>query len=393
MIRVIHSADWHLGLARHEPRPGARVEDARAVMQRFVEVAVASRCQVAVFAGDTFHTRFPTPRALDVLGEGLAGLASAGITSLVEEGNHDGKDGLGPSAVHTIGFLERLRVPRVHVLLEPGTRQVEVLDGLGLPAVVQVTTLPYPHKRAYDHLYPEMDPDLRPIAVGRDLDEVVRAWGEDLDQALPSLLVGHLTILGAKVGSERTMGLDWDVQIPAGTLAPWGYAALGHVHRQQRVDGPGNAAYAGSPMYVDFGEVGQPKGFLVADVAPGALPAIRAASSSPRPLQTVIVAGPAEEWAIGGVEPGAVVQPVVMGPQPRAEALSDLAAQLRAAGAWHVLASRVETPDQVDRRRAGDGAADLDPTANLARWVGDNVPEAERAAVLKYGETLIQEVF
>jgi exonuclease SbcD len=46
------------------------------------------------------------------------------------------------------------------------------------------------------------------------------------------------------------------------------YVALGHIHRHQKVETPAPTFYAGSPLQLDFGEVGETKQFLLLEAAP-----------------------------------------------------------------------------------------------------------------------------
>jgi exonuclease SbcD len=92
-----------------------------------------------------------------------------------------------------------------------------------------------------------------------------------------NLVAAHSYIAGAKsCGSERvvTMGDEWAAtaqSIPAAAQ----YVALGHVHRPQRIEAAGpHTQYAGSPMQLDFGEVGDEKSFVVIDAAPGKPPRV-----------------------------------------------------------------------------------------------------------------------
>ena len=60
--------------------------------------------------------------------------------------------------------------------------------------------------------------------------------------------------------------------IPAGPQ----YVALGHIHAPQPVPGsPVPAAYAGSLLALDFGEVGEEKRVVIVDVEPGRLASVR----------------------------------------------------------------------------------------------------------------------
>jgi exonuclease SbcD len=64
--------------------------------------------------------------------------------------------------------------------------------------------------------------------------------------------------------------------------------ALGHVHRPQRIAGPGQIHYCGSPLQLDFGEAQQRKQVNLVEIEPGLPPSVTALSlSSGRALRTV----------------------------------------------------------------------------------------------------------
>ncbi|MEQ1731198.1 MAG: hypothetical protein ABL982_22745, partial [Vicinamibacterales bacterium] len=92
-----------------------------------------------------------------------------------------------------------------------------------------------------------------------------------------NLAVAHSHVSGAKpTGSERvvTLGDDW-AATPQSMPSTAQYVALGHIHLPQRVQAAGpHTEYAGSPMQLDFGEVGQVKTFAVIEVTPGKPPRV-----------------------------------------------------------------------------------------------------------------------
>jgi exonuclease SbcD len=77
------------------------------------------------------------------------------------------------------------------------------------------------------------------------------------------------------MGSERGVMLGHDVQIMLSSVADpvWDYVALGHIHKHQNLTaGRENVppvVYSGSLERIDFGEEGDPKGFVIADVERG----------------------------------------------------------------------------------------------------------------------------
>jgi exonuclease SbcD len=87
-----------------------------------------------------------------------------------------------------------------------------------------------------------------------------------------NLLMAHTHLDGASFGeSERRvhLGDDW-AAAPQALPASAQYVALGHIHKSQRIEtAPAPTYYAGSPLQMDFGEVGQRKGFRLIEAWPG----------------------------------------------------------------------------------------------------------------------------
>lgn len=87
-----------------------------------------------------------------------------------------------------------------------------------------------------------------------------------------NLVMAHAFVENAVLAnSERRahVGEQWAIKaqsLPSSAQ----YVALGHIHKPQQLENAPQARYAGSPLQLDFGEVGEEKSFVVIDVEPGA---------------------------------------------------------------------------------------------------------------------------
>jgi exonuclease SbcD len=104
--------------------------------------------------------------------------------------------------------------------------------------------------------------------VARLLDALCAAF----DPSKCNVLAAHLYVSGAKpAGSERPLTISDLFAVAPQAIPPTAqYAALGHVHRPQRVPRvAAPARYAGSLLQLDFGEAGQEKSLVLVDLEPG----------------------------------------------------------------------------------------------------------------------------
>lgn len=280
MVTLLHLADLHLGLSRYGTPAAPRVADFIATWDRFVDTAIERKVGAVVIAGDTFNTRLETPEVRAAFVAGLVRLNAAGIEVIIVPGNHDGATTIGDASSHSLRWLHEAQLDGVHVYLRPSTDLVSTRDGH-----ILVTALPYPHKRAFDTLLGSLNPEDRVLEAGKRLEGIITelaAKTHPLGDGGVRLFVGHLTVGGATAGSEATMRFTWDVAIRPEVLEGFDYAALGHIHRQQRIGR--SAWYAGSPEYIDFGEAGQTKGFLHVTAERGKDPIVEVIPSGARPM-------------------------------------------------------------------------------------------------------------
>jgi exonuclease SbcD len=377
-VRILHTADAHLGLGRHStPGTSSRIEDFAATIRRFAETAIELKVDAALIPGDVFHTRRPTPRDLTAFTEPLALLSEAGVLALFSSGNHDGPDQVGNPSTNALAWMHPLRIPNVRMVTEATSGIVRTPSG----AVFSLVAIPYPHKRTFDALMPDLSPDERTEAISRQLEDGVEAMIETSIEArpdLPLIFMGHVSTVGAAIGTEVSMRFGWDVTLRSGILDKADYGALGHIHRQQQVGQ--HSYYSGSPEYMDFGEEGQPKGFILAEIQRGKPPKTEVIDSKPRPMRTIDIHRKKEEWRTSsdGDVSGHIlrlrVHPDENEPLPPSEVVK-MVREYRSRGATYVK-SEVILPERQRSVRV-----EVDPQVEAAealrRWLSANGYDAE----------------
>ncbi len=285
MLKIIHTADLHLGRALSE-YPSNKEN------QKFFDYLVSVICDQNVDAllisGDIFQHARPSELSSKLLPEFFANLIHArpNIQIFVTSGNHDG-----------IGFLENiskycLLTQNIHVVASmpfytPENKTADdvngpiehrlLLDQIIYPlknssSKVEAYVVALPYLRGFDAIFDALDPEQISFLT-ENFPEVENFKNADLTiqydallrlvlqqvklmnpQDLPVILMAHLNVLGSST-SATTIGGDDSVS--PRIFAGFDYVALGHIHKEQFISVAGSSAlvhYSGSPIPMNFGE-------------------------------------------------------------------------------------------------------------------------------------------
>ncbi|MCL4880206.1 MAG: exonuclease SbcCD subunit D [Anaerolineae bacterium] len=269
MIKLLHFADVHIGMENYgktNPSTGlsSRVMDFLRRMDEMVDYARKNDVDLTIFAGDAFKSRNPNPTFQREFAFRVQDLAAVCPVVLLV-GNHDLPTNIRRAS--SIEIYNTLRVPNVYVGMEYEVLPLETKSGL-----VQVATAPYPVRAQLL----EGEDDTHGMGIS-ELDELMQDvlhqhLAKLADQVAqseePRVLTGHFTIDGAVTGSERQIMLGRDVAALLSSVASpiWDYVAMGHVHKFQDLTAGDRfkppVVYSGSLERIDFGEEGDPKGFV-----------------------------------------------------------------------------------------------------------------------------------
>jgi exonuclease SbcD len=265
-VRVLQTADVHLGDITYG-RWKDQLADTTTVLRRFVDTAIERRVDLAVFAGDTFDRRVPLPAEIFPFVDAVSTLIHENIPVVIADGNHDGPGMIGNVEEKTGGWLARLPMQDLYAFPFPRIQRVQTIGD-----DILVYSIPYPHKRAFDSRPGTLREKTEAVSVAveqaiRQPFETHHQFRSAIDHRdIPFVFVGHLSVLNAELGAEQAMRMGWDVTIRQEVLEGYDWSFLGHIHRPQLIQGS-KAAYAGSPVYSDFGERKQDRVFLEVDVS------------------------------------------------------------------------------------------------------------------------------
>lgn len=277
-MRILHTADWHLGKVL---KGRERTPEIRQALQALLELVRSERIELVLVAGDLFDRSVVSTEAEFAAFEFFLGLRELGVPALVIAGNHDSRDrleALSPLLSLTgATVFGNLRFAEQGGVVEALGARVALLPFLSERRLVKAGDLlqgdSADWKRTYGH---SLELILRNLATG---------FSADLN-----LLMAHLTVEGGQLGGgEFTFHTTNSYAIPKSAFPlSLSYVALGHLHRQQQVSEAPVAWYAGSLIQLDFGESeNSNQGALIVELEPGQQPQIHPIRARwGRPLKT-----------------------------------------------------------------------------------------------------------
>ncbi|WP_299518652.1 metallophosphoesterase [uncultured Serinicoccus sp.] len=242
MVRILHTADWQIGLTRRflEPEAQARFSAARVEAIRALgRVAQEQGCALVVVSGDVFESNHLTGQTVR---RALEALRAVPVPVYLLPGNHDPLDA---ASVYRSDVFTRECPPHVHVLDAAGVH--EVAPGLELVAA------PWESKHPGRDLVGEAV-DLLPEGPAPDgVVRVVVGHGgvDDFDPQWRDAATIRTASLAAALDEGRVH-----------------YVALGDRHSRTAVAGREDIHYPGAPEPTRETEV-DPGHALVVDVDPG----------------------------------------------------------------------------------------------------------------------------
>jgi exonuclease SbcD len=244
-MRILHTADWHLGriLGNH-----SLLDDQAYILRQFIDLAVETRPDAIVIAGDLYDRSVPPADAVTLLDDTLHELTDRCAAPVIAiSGNHDSQQRLDFGA----------RLLR--------HRGLHLFGSVGSAGVVQVgdtafVAAPFAEPAAVRSAFAEYTGQDHHSALAFLLERLRPAAGQ-------AVAIAHAFVAGgAESDSERPLSVGTAGQVGVQVFAGFAYAALGHLHRPQTL---GNARYSGSLLKYSPSEADQKKSVTLVDLQGG----------------------------------------------------------------------------------------------------------------------------
>ncbi|MEJ1298582.1 MAG: exonuclease SbcCD subunit D C-terminal domain-containing protein [Candidatus Sedimenticola sp. (ex Thyasira tokunagai)] len=258
MLRIIHTADWHLGHTLHGV---SRHYEHEKFLDWLLERMEERQIDALIVAGDIFDSANPPTAALSLfyrfLVEAKRRLPS--IDLVLTGGNHDSPsrleapspilDALGVTVIGGIG-QNGSAAPDYQRLLIPLTNR----DG---ETEAWCLAMPFLRNADLPNLEDEtLDPFIE--GVRSRYDDLLALALERRGESQGLVVTGHCYMVGGELSemSERRILGGNQHALPVNIFGEAVvYAALGHLHLAQRVGGHEHIRYSGSPIPLSLSEV------------------------------------------------------------------------------------------------------------------------------------------
>lgn len=198
MIRFIHTADIHFGMENYgkiDPATGihSRLTDFVKALNFCIDTALERDVDFFLFSGDAYKTAHPSPTQQGMLIQCFMRLYQAKIPIVIIVGNHDHPLSFGKA--HALDVFGKFPLDGFHIIAKPTTLKLKTKSG-----PVQIVGIPWPTRNTISLAARHADTPYTKITeyISSAVTHIIKDSAEKLDQTIPAVLAGHLTVTSGK---------------------------------------------------------------------------------------------------------------------------------------------------------------------------------------------------
>lgn len=283
MIKILHTADWHLGKRLQEY---SRLEEQKLVLEEIQQIADRENIDLVLLAGDIFDTFNPSHEAVELLYKALRRLSKGGKRPVIAiSGNHDSTqfvEAPDPLAREMgIFFYGKYDTVIPTGQLDNGIEITKSDRGFvemnlpGIPFPIRIILAPYANEVSMKTYLGEGDREgeFRSL-MGANWKKIADQYCDDKGV---NLFAGHFFFMKEGEKPEPEPESERPILHVGGTQALFTknippqiqYAALGHLHRYHSVAHEYcPVVYSSSPLAYSFSEADQEKKVVIITAEP-----------------------------------------------------------------------------------------------------------------------------
>lgn len=263
MIKILHTADWHIGQFNGPTVNGenARFLDICKCLDALVENAKKEKPDFIIFAGDMFHqARVWSDRGLKESQTAIGYIRVlekiAPVVIVRGTPNHDSSE--------QFKMLETAFTDDDSVIICTKPEAIPVYSYGGKQ--ITIAALPGFDRGYFRAKMPGLDKSEENEIFTQYIDTLIKGLKAQCADTIPSVLVTHYTVEGANMESGQTAffsQFEPCVYLPTLNAAEFDISLFGHIHRPQQLSDCKNTFYCGAVSQLNFNDEGQQRGFYI----------------------------------------------------------------------------------------------------------------------------------
>ena len=250
-MKFFHLSDLHIGKQLHHYSMRQEQSD---ILKKIVDITKREHPDAVVIAGDIYDKSVPSAEAVTLFDDFLTGLTeiTPRIPVLMISGNHDSAERLeyASSILKNHGVYICGMPPKTE---EEHLKKVTLTDAYG---AVDFYLMPFIKPSYVRNLFPGETIESYEQAVKRVLER------EAIDDTRRNVMVSHQFYVNAgekpKTSDSETIMVGGVDEVDIRNLLRFDYAALGHIHRPQKIKSS-SYRYCGTPLKYSISEENQKK--------------------------------------------------------------------------------------------------------------------------------------
>ena len=282
-MKILFSADWHLGYTLGGANPVKRLDDQVRQIEKIAGYLEEYAVDVLAIAGDVFEAqeRGAARAAVGAMMEALAVPLARGLRIVAVAGNHD-RDWFMDQANLWLGTQRPADGERIILRTRP---ELVTIESRG--ERVNFALLPYPLPARYDMSANDAG------GVGQKNETLAKLFVEKMEelrkqasaQRLPTVLLTHITVAGSDVHAHRITPRE-DVLVARGNFPEFELTVVGHIHKAEQLGGA-HFYYVGGLDRMDIGERAYEPRVLLADIGPDGVRSVVPLPLDPTPFAAI----------------------------------------------------------------------------------------------------------